>query len=668
MPHHLILVVGALALADPVASAAPPAISPMASGASATGSPIMPLAEAAIRFGRRESAMVADLSPDGSHIVYLAAGPGSTTQARVMDLASHTETGLISSGGKPEQLHYCAYATARTVICSFGGNVHFNDLVIGASRTIAVDVNTGKLQSMGVKASDADFDINQFDGRVIDWLPEEAGAVLMQRHYVKGHGPSSGMGVDRIGVEPLSVRRLLSPREDVHSYLTDGHGTVRMLVLEQSDSDGVLTGKTSYRYRKVGQGNWLELGPQSDDFAPQQVEWASDSLYFLDHLDGRAALYRMTLDGSGTKTLVASHPKVDIDGIITIAPGDPVIGYRYTDDQQRVVYFDSAFAKLGRALAKALPTAPLIRFAGASKDQRKLLVFANGDRDAGSFYLLDRATNKLDEILPSRQFLSGVTLAPVVAVTLTARDGTAIPAYVTMASKGPQINRPTVVLPHGGPSARDEWGFDWLAQFLASRGYAVIQPQYRGSSGYGDTFEGDNAFKGWRLAMSDIADAADWLVKKGIADPHRMAIVGWSYGGYAALQSAAMDPRYKAVVAIAPVTDFGALRRDAEGFDNADIERGMIGKGPGLKLGSPLYNAAAIKAPVLLIHGDLDNNVRIAHSQRMNAALRRVGTPVEFLSYKGLDHQLQDSGVRTEMLTHIGQLLERTIGHEDAAR
>ena len=233
-----------------------------------------------------------------------------------------------------------------------------------------------------------------------------------------------------------------------------------------------------------------------------------------------------------------------------------------------------------------------------------------------------------------------------------------------MSADGPATGRPAIVLPHGGPSSRDEWGFDWLAQFLASQGYAVIQPNYRGSSGYGDDFMGDNAFRDWKTAMSDIRDSAKYLVDKGIADPKRMAIVGWSYGGYAALQSAVTDPdRYKAVVAIAPVTDLSALRTDAEGYTNADIAKDFIGKGPNLQAGSPLHHAAAIKVPVLLAHGDLDGNVRIAHSQRMEAALKRNGTPVEFLRYNGLEHQLDDSDARTELLTHIGALLDRTIGH-----
>ena len=223
---------------------------------------------------------------------------------------------------------------------------------------------------------------------------------------------------------------------------------------------------------------------------------------------------------------------------------------------------------------------------------------------------------------------------------------------------------PAVVLPHGGPSARDEWGFDWLAQFLAARGYAVIQPNYRGSAGYGDAFLNENGFRNWQTSISDVGDAARYLVAQGIADPKRMAIVGWSYGGYAALQTAAIEPDlFKAVVAIAPVTDLALLKRDAEGFTDSELVKNFVGSGDNVRNGSPLRNAAAIKAPVLLVHGDLDSNVGIDHSAKMASALTAGGKTATLLRYKGLDHQLEDNVARTEFLTRIGELLERTIGH-----
>jgi dipeptidyl aminopeptidase/acylaminoacyl peptidase len=241
-------------------------------------------------------------------------------------------------------------------------------------------------------------------------------------------------------------------------------------------------------------------------------------------------------------------------------------------------------------------------------------------------------------------------------------DGQSIPAYVTMRSDLGPGPHPAVVMPHGGPSSRDIWAFDWLGQFLAARGYVVIQPNFRGSSGYGKDFLGENAFHGWRKVMSDIHDSADWLVKQGLADPNRMAVVGWSYGGYAALQSAAMDSRYKAVVAIAPVTDLKQLRRDARGFREETINEKEIGKGDQLSEGSPINHADDIHSPVLLVHGTVDGNVSYNQSKRMLAALQRAGAKSDLLTFEGLDHQLDDSDARTRMLMRIGELLERTIG------
>jgi len=263
-----------------------------------------------------------------------------------------------------------------------------------------------------------------------------------------------------------------------------------------------------------------------------------------------------------------------------------------------------------------------------------------------------------------RPELENQKLANVRPVSVKSPDGVTIPAYLTVPPGKEAKNLPAVVLPHGGPSDRDEWGFDWLAQFLAAKGYAVLQPEYRGSAGFGDAWLLQNGFKSWRTSIGDITASAHWLADQGIADPKRLAIVGWSYGGYAALQAAATDPSlFKAVAAIAPVTDLALLKEEARDYVNWQIVADFVGSGPHVVEGSPLRHASAIRVPVLLVHGDMDQNVGVLQSEKMDAALRAAGTPVEFLRFKSLDHQLEDSAARTEMLTKIGQLLDRTIGH-----
>jgi dipeptidyl aminopeptidase/acylaminoacyl peptidase len=293
-----------------------------------------------------------------------------------------------------------------------------------------------------------------------------------------------------------------------------------------------------------------------------------------------------------------------------------------------------------------------------------MLIYAGSDNDPGRYYIFDRDRKSLTPGMIERPELEGRPLAQMKPVTVTARDGEQIPAYLTLPPGKVAKNLPAIVMPHGGPSSRDYWDFDWLSQFYAARGYAVIQPEYRGSEGYGDKWLNVNGFRNWTTSMADIADSAKWLGTQGIADPNRIAIVGWSYGGYAALQSAATYPSlYKGVVAIAPVTDLATLKKDAFFYGRSEYIENFIGSGPYISQGSPLKNAGAIRVPVLLVHGDLDTNVKFHQSQFMYDALKSRGADVQFLTYPGLDHQLRDATVRAQFLAKSVELLDRTIGH-----
>jgi len=247
--------------------------------------------------------------------------------------------------------------------------------------------------------------------------------------------------------------------------------------------------------------------------------------------------------------------------------------------------------------------------------------------------------------------------------TMLAADGTMIPGYLTLPPGKPEKGLPAIVMPHGGPAARDEWGFDWLAQFFAARGYAVLQPNFRGSSGYGDSWFKKNGFQSWKTAIGDVNDGGKWLIQQGIARADQLAILGWSYGGYAALQSSVLDPDlFKAIVAIAPVTDLETLRTEARNYTNFPQVDAFIGKGEHVREGSPARNAGRIKAPVLLFHGDKDLNVGVGESRSMASKLKNAGKQVEFVEFKGLDHQLDDDTARTAMLSKADAFLRSSMG------
>ena len=623
-------------------------------------------------FGARESAVGLDISPSGQFVSYVAPSPRGGSVAFVADVQAGTAKPFLNAGKGGDHLRWCKFVTDQRLICQYTAVINDAGLLLGFSRLIAVNSDGSDIKQLGQASSFYDAGYRQFDGEILDWLPGGGGSVLIAREYVRESGKSatrmvrskSGYGVDRLDTVTLKSTVVEAPRQDVGTYMTDGRGNVRLMALIDVDNQ-LLTGKTKYYYRATGSRDWRPLTDfvEDENFQPLAIDGTSNSLYVLKPLNGRKALYRIKLDGTMATEMVASNNQVDIDDVIRSSNGERVIGYTFAVEKRSGEYFDPEYKALVASLGRAIPTLPMIDIDRASADGSKVLIFAGADNDAGRYFVFDKKAKNLAEIILVRPDLENRKLASVRPVTVRAADGTPVPAYLTMPPGKEAKNLPAIVLPHGGPSSRDEWGFDWIAQYLAARGYAVLQPNYRGSAGFGDAWLMENGFKSWRTSIGDITSSAKWLVSQGIADPKRLAIVGWSYGGYAALQSAATEPSlFKAVAAIAPVTDLALVKKEAEDYTNRQVVAEFVGSGPHIAEGSPLKHAAEIRVPVLLVHGDKDQNVGVLQSDRMEAALKAAGTPVEYLRYKDLDHQLEDSAARTEMLTKIGQLLERTIG------
>ena len=631
-----------------------------------------PLAVDAAAFGAREAAANMDISPDGKRVVYVGPGPGRMSLVFSANLETGDVKPILRASGDPETIERCSFAGNSRIVCRYSGAVRDTGQIIGFSRMISLNLDGTEVKELGQRRSDYDARIRQFDGGVIDWLPGDSESVLMTRDFVPEVGKigshivrsDDGLGVVRINVRTLKFDIIERPNINASGYMSDGRGNVRIMWIDETSPEGLLTGRTRYRYRTAKSRNWELLADYGTDVVPLAVEAESDSLYLLKPVDGRNALFRVKLDGTLAATKIAVNAKVDIDDVVRAGDGQRIVGYTYIDDRRHVVYFDEEYKKLASGLSKALPHLPIVDFVGASADSQHLLLFAGGDSDAGKYYIYEKAKRSLAEVMPARPELGARALASVKPVSYPAADGTLIPAYLTLPPGSSGKNLPAVVLPHGGPSSRDEWGFDWLAQFLAARGYAVIQPNYRGSSGYGESWMVENGFKSWRTSIGDISSSAKWLATQGLADPKRIAILGWSYGGYAALQGAATDPSlYKAVIAVAPVTDLQMLKDEAQGYTNSRTQARFIGSGPHIQEGSPLRLASAISAPVLLVHGDMDANVGVSQSRKMNDALKGAGKTIEYLEFKGLEHSLKDGNARRQMLTKIGELLQRTIGN-----
>ncbi|WP_445191871.1 alpha/beta hydrolase family protein [Sphingomonas sp. Tas61C01] len=469
----------------------------------------------------------------------------------------------------------------------------------------------------------------------------------------------------------MNRKTVEQPNAAASGYITDGRGTIRIMQVSPRNRLDQSKDTAEYRYRKQGSREWLPLATvaysnyQAKGFEPFAVDPTLNVAYGLENATGRTALYKIALDGSLKKEVVFARPDADVDQPLTIGRQKRVVGASWVTDKRQAAMFDPALKAFTAALARALPTMPNINIVDASEDEKKLVIYASGDTNPGRFYLYDKATKHLGEILPVRPLLAGIKLAAMTPIIFPASDGTMVPAYLTLPPGSDGKSLPAIVLPHGGPTYRDEWNFDWLPQYFANRGYAVIQPNYRGSSGYGGQWFQQNGIRSWRTAIGDIDDAGRWLVKQGIADPKHLAIVGWSYGGYAALQSQVVDPTlFKAVVAIAPVADFGVIRREQElagGVSPASLNA-IFGDLKTAQEGSPARHVDHFQAPVLLFHGDIDQNVSIAQSRLMEDRLNDAHKPVQFIEYKGLDHQLDDGAVRADLLAKTEAFLRKSMG------
>ena len=638
------------------------------------------MADLAVKFGAREAFDGVALSPDGSKISYLNPVGGKATALVVVDTKTGEVKPIMSSGTDPNQrLAWCDWVKVDRIACLVVGERRDIGYDFGVSRIVAVDPDGGNVKEIGARQSAQAVGLNAYGGRIIDYLPDDPDNILMMVRKLPQEGAvRTGTGDDQgLAVAMINVRtgrsRTVEPSEMFNgSYISDRRGRVRLkTLLERKDTANRVSyanGNARWFYRTKQDRVWRPLG-LTDMRANNSLEVlgfddSGDNILVLKPKDGRQALYSVAADGSNRETLLFEHPRVDVGSIKRIGKYARPVGAHYSTDYNHVSYFDPALAKLTASIGKALPGKPEVSVIDETWDGSKLLIFAGSDVDPGAYYLFDKTSKSLGKLSDARPALAGVQLGTMRPVSYPARDGTAVPGYLTLPAGREAKNLPVIIMPHGGPSSRDTWGFDWLSQYFAQLGYAVLQPNYRGSAGYGDDWFEENGFKSWRTSIGDINDGARWLVAQGIGDPKRLTVFGWSYGGYAALQANVVEPDlYKATVAVAPVTDLALLKEDGR----YGIAKDFIGAGPHIVEGSPARNASAIKTPVLMFHGTRDLNVEVRQSQVMEAALKRAGKPVELIIYPDLQHSLSDSGVRADMLLRSAKFLRDNL-NRDVAR
>ena len=413
------------------------------------------------------------------------------------------------------------------------------------------------------------------------------------------------------------------------------------------------------------------LGDKST-FTP--LAFAPDgTLYVLSNAGGdKQALY--TYDLATNK--VSDAPLVALEDFdfrgSLVTNRDKLLGIRYTSDARATIWFDASMKRVQAAVDALLPDTINQISVPAHPDMPLVQVTAYSDRNPGDYYIYDIDKGKLNLIGQKRPDISPVQMARQDFYKIKARDGLSIPVYLT---KPAGKNLPMVVMVHGGPYVRGhQWGWSASAQFLASRGYVVLEPEFRGSTGYGSRHY-RAGWKQWGLAMqNDIADATRWAIAQGIADGKRICIAGASYGGYATLMGLVNDPDlYQCGINWVGVTDINLLHSGHWSF-RSDIGDGYKKYGMPTLVGdvvkdveqfkatSPLVQAARIKQPLLMAYGAADMRVPLYHGQQFYAAVKQTNPNVEMIVYQDEGHGWALPKTRLDFWTRVEKFLDKHIG------
>ncbi len=468
------------------------------------------------------------------------------------------------------------------------------------------------------------------------------------------------------GIRTLLIRNPGS----VVEWITDLEGKVRLAF--QATDDATL------ELRAVEEGtlgNVLYSRSAEETLSTKRFHKDGRRIYLVSNAGAGADLSRLLLldTVTGAIEVVESDPEgeVDFGGAFYSDATEELIATYYIGDRRRIYPRSEPFRRDLGILRRKLPDGEL-RFDSHSEDMRYTIVSVSRDVDPGSAYLYDRERGAVEKLFASFPDVPTEYLAPMRPLRYPARDGVAIPAYLTLPRGVEARNLPTVVFVHGGPWSRVLWGYDPIAQFLANRGYAVLQPNFRSSTGYGKRFEsaGDRQ-RGTGVMQHDLTDGVRYLVAQGIADPERIAIFGGSYGGYAALAGLAFTPDlYAAGISVCGpsnlITDLEAIRpfvvparkilyrRIGDPEDPEDRLR--------LMAQSPFFHADQIKAPLLVVQGANDSRVKQAESDQIVVALRERKRPVEYVLAPDEGHGFQKRENFLALLYFIEEFLARHLG------
>ncbi|NWF48944.1 MAG: S9 family peptidase [Ignavibacteriaceae bacterium] len=470
--------------------------------------------------------------------------------------------------------------------------------------------------------------------------------------------------VYRINVFTGEMQLIAQNPGNITGWMTDHDGKLRVA----TTTDGV---NTSILYRDSEQDEFKTLITTSfkETLAPLFFTFDNKNLYMLSNI-GRDKIAAVEYDIANNKELriVYENDDYDLSGLNFSRKRNVLTFATYIDWKQQYYFFDDLSKEIFDDLTKKLPDYQLA-LTGSNKEEDKILVRTYSDRSLGSYFLYDIARKDLKKLVDVSPWLNEEHMADQKPVTFISRDGLTIHGYLTLPKGVDAIKLPVIVNPHGGPWARDSWGFNPEVQFLANRGYAVLQLNFRGSTGYGKQFW-MRGFKQWGQKMQDdITDGVNWLIKEGIADPKRVAIYGGSYGGYATLAGLTFTPEiYAAGVDYVGVSNIfswmNAIPPYWEPYREMIYE--MVGHPQKDSLllyqASPLFHVDKIKAPLLIAQGSNDPRVPKPESDQIVEALKNRGIDVPYIVKENEGHGFRNEENRFDFYGAMEQFFFKYLG------
>ncbi|WP_028772790.1 alpha/beta hydrolase family protein [Shewanella waksmanii] len=587
-------------------------------------------------FGLLPQSEQVKLSPSGNSLAFILHHEGKSYLG-VKAVGKQEVDYLVSTDNQKFKMDWYTWANDDTLLVSANYPIDRRGMKYSESRLLKVDLNEPSDIRSVLKLREREHR-PQFQDTIVDILPDEPDYILMALDLKVANQPD----VYKVNLNSRLKRKLIQKgRSGIHSWLTDQQHRLRLgYGIDDTKVFFLLFDIDTEKWRRIWEYELFD----NPDITPLGFGVNPNTLYIRSLHNGRYAIFTVDLAKADLpRELVYADDNYDVEGALIYSKiSKDVIGVHHGEAANGKVFFDEKYARFQQALNKAIPDA-YNNIMSLSADENRYILYTSNPTSPGTYYLGDRRAKGLDYILDEYPLLVEQPLSDKQKVVFKARDGLELEAYVTLPSSNVKAKQSALVIPHGGPMVRNYGGFDWFSQFFASRGYTVIEPNFRGSSGYGFEFE-MASIQQWGGAMQhDLADAAFWLAEHYPIDKDKICILGASYGGYAAMQAAVTQQQpFKCAASFAGVSDLEHIVRKARRFTNYKVVKKQLGDDSDkLEQQSPVNFAKQVNIPMLLIHGDKDRVVDVYHSREMFDELSDYDKEVEYIELENGNHYLE---------------------------